>query len=141
MGYTTDFKGELLFKNEPTASQLAFMKNIFDEDCRDHPEWAANGLYSVDIEFNDNFTGIRHNGMEKTYDFDKLINLFIRLVKEKYPDFELKGELLAQGEEVGDIWYLRMVNNVAEKHDIASFVGKEVVCPSCHHSFSLSDDD
>lgn len=43
MGYTTNFKGESRFTSEPTASQLALIKAMFDEDCRDHPEWGARG--------------------------------------------------------------------------------------------------
>lgn len=39
MGYSTEFKGELKFTTELTASQLAEVKKFLSEDCRSHSEW------------------------------------------------------------------------------------------------------
>jgi hypothetical protein len=38
---------------------------------------------------------IKWNGAEKTYDMVQLVNLVIRFMKEKHPDFELTGKFLA----------------------------------------------
>ena len=35
MGYSTTFKGELKFKNELTASQIALLKSFLGKDRRD----------------------------------------------------------------------------------------------------------
>ncbi len=46
------------------------------------------------------------------------INLIIREMQKEFPDFGLTGEFFAQGDEVGDVWKLVMVNNVATVQDI-----------------------
>ncbi len=66
MGYSTDFKGELKFNYELKASELNDVKKFFSEDCRDHDEWLnSTGLYYVDLEFTEDFSGIKWNGAEK----------------------------------------------------------------------------
>jgi hypothetical protein len=52
----------------------------------------------------------------------------------KYPDFGLTGELLAQGEDNGDVWILAMENGKA-KHK------KKVTCPHCEEEFLLDSSD
>jgi hypothetical protein len=106
MGYTTEFTGELLFTTELTASQIVYLNTILGEDCRDHADWETSGLYALDLELNDDFTGIRWDGSEKTYDMDQLVNVVIRLMRKKWPEFSLRGELLARGEEWSDRWKL-----------------------------------
>lgn len=141
MGYTTNFEGSLLFKDEPTASQLAYMKQFFGEDVRDHPEWNSvnSGISYLDLEFNHDLTGIRHDGAEKTYDFEKIVALFIKLVQVEYPDFGLTGSLLAQGEEIDDRWGLTIDEHGNPAKVPIAFKGKKITCPHCDESFLLEE--
>ena len=138
MGYTTKFGGVLNFKTELTGSQLAYLNTILGEDCRDHPEWKAPNLYAIDLELTEDFSGIRWNGAEKTYDMDELVNVVIRLMKEKYPTFELTGKFVAQGEDIDDRWELIITNGIAEKVKIIPN-GTKVKCPHCEQYFYLND--
>jgi hypothetical protein len=140
MGYSTDFKGVLAFKNEPTAKQLAFIKGMCGEDCREHPEWNAPDLYYIDLELAEDFSGIQWNGAEKTYDLDKLVNVVITQVRKEWPDFGLEGALQAQGEEVGDVWMLTIgEDGFAHKQEIV-LAGQIVECPECEHKFRLASE-
>lgn len=137
MGYSTNFKGELHFTREATASQLAALKAMCGEDCRDHPEWGTKDLYYLDLELNDDFTGIRWDGSEKTYDLDKLVNVVLTEMRKKWPDFGLTGTLSAQGEDVEDRWALTIgEDGMAHKLPLAP-TGTIVTCPHCHGRFEL----
>lgn len=137
MGYSTEFKGTLRFVNEPTASQLAALKAMCGEDCRDHPEWGANGLYCIDLELEDDFSGLHWDGTEKTYQMEKLVNVVITEMRKKWPDFALEGTLAAQGEDVEDRWALAIgPDGMAEKKPLA-VTGQIVTCPHCDGRFVL----
>jgi hypothetical protein len=137
MGYTTEFRGELRFSKELTASQLAAVKAMCGEDCRDHPEWGAPGLFYIDLELTDDFTAIKWNGAEKTYNLDKLVNVVLAEMRKKWPDFGLLGTLAAQGEDAEDRWELTILEDgQAHKMQIAT-TGKIVACPHCDKRFAL----
>lgn len=139
MGYTTRFEGVLTFAHELTVPQVAALTAMFEEDCREHPEWGAPGLSYLDMEFNEDFTGIRHNGAEKTYEFDKLVNVVINVMRKTWPEFGLAGQLLAQGEETRDRWALVIAQDgMAIKRDI-KLTGKVVRCPHCEEEFQLEE--
>lgn len=132
MGYSTDFVGELKFKKELLASQLAKIKSMLGEDCRDHPEWnGSDGLYSINLELLEDFDGIKWNGWEKTHGMVEVVNLIISEMKKNDPEFGLIGEFNAQGEDMHDIWKL-IINKkgLAEKVELKP-VGKEIECPHC----------
>jgi len=137
MGYHTSFRGELKFTKELVGSQLSYLDSILGEDARDHEEWHANGLYCVDLELTEDFSGIRWDYSEKTYDMDKLVSLVIRLMQEKYPDFGLEGKLSASGEEIDDRWDLVVEDNVVKRLE-AIMEGEIVECPHCREKFLLS---
>jgi hypothetical protein len=137
MGYTTNFTGSLGFKTEPTASQLAALNEMFGEDCRSHPEWDAQGLYYVDLELTKDFKGVTHDGSEKTYDLEKIVNVVTNVMRKTWPDFSFTGSMAAQGEEADDRWQL-FVNDdgIAEKR-LTMVVGTRCVCPDCGHKFII----
>jgi hypothetical protein len=139
MGYSTEFKGELRFTSEATASQLAKLNAMFGADCRKQPTWAAPNLYYVDLELNDDFTGIRWNGAEKTYDLDKLVNVVLTQMRKQWPDFGLTGMLVAQGEELEDRWMLRMGDDGWAHKDKLAVSGHVVTCPHCSGRFVLEE--
>ncbi len=137
MGYSTNFKGELRFVNELSAKQLATLNTFFEEDCRDHKDWGAEGLYYVDLELSEDFGGIKWNGSEKTSDLDQIVNVIIRNMRKTWPDFGLTGKILAQGEDMEDRWILAIgKDGFAEKLPIV-ISGKKVTCAHCEKQFIL----
>jgi hypothetical protein len=140
MGYNTNFKGELRFTKELTASQLAALSSMLGEDCRDHPEWGAGkNLYYIDLELTKDFGGLKWNGAEKTYELEKLVNVVITQMRKQWPDFGLTGSMAAQGEEISDRWALVIgEDGFAHKQPIA-MTGEIVECPHCGEKFALED--
>jgi hypothetical protein len=138
MGYRTEFKGELKFKDEPTREQLAFIAEMCGEDCRKHPEWKAlDDVTYMDIELLPDFSGIRWNGAEKTYSMDKVVEVMVMELRKRWPEFELTGRLFAQGEEADDRWELVIDEDGMPKRVKTPPTGTKVVCPACEHSFYL----
>jgi len=137
MGYTTTFKGDLRFSKELTASQLARLKTFFGEDCREHPEWKEPDLYYIDLELNDDFTGLRWSGAEKSYGLEEQVSLIVREMRVKWPDFALTGTLSAQGEDAEDRWTLSIGEDGMAKKTKVPIVGERITCPSCEHTFIL----
>jgi hypothetical protein len=136
MGYTTNFEGELKFTTQPSKVALAYLVSFFGEDCRNHPEWEAKDLYSVDLMLNRQLDGIKHDGSEKTYDLEKIVNVVIVEMRKEFPDFGLTGQLLAQGEDITDRWVLAIENGMAVKKK-QKVTGDVVMCPDCGHQFLL----
>lgn len=141
MGYSTSFSGELLFTTEPKASELAELNKFLGEDCRQHPEWGNTSLSYIDLKLSKDFSGLEWDGSEKTYDLVDKVNLLIENMQKKYPHFGLSGELLAQGEEIGDIWRLVIKNNTAEEVRVDLSHKKKVTCPHCSEDFFLEEEE
>ncbi len=141
MGYTTEFKGELEFNYELSASELSEVKKFLGEDCRQHPEWeGSKGLSYVDLEFTDDFSGLRWNGAEKTYDMVDIINMITVTMNKKYKHFCFKGKLIASGEEYDDVWELVIKEDgLAEKKEL-KLVGDCIECPNCECMFIYNPD-
>lgn len=107
MGYSTDFAGELEFVNELTVPQLLKIDTFLGEDCRNHSEWETKPFVNlVDLELSSGYTGLKWNGAEKTCDLVDIVNMITTNMRKEFPDFSLKGEMLAQGEESDDQWKL-----------------------------------
>lgn len=110
MGYNTNFVGELRFAIEPTAAQLAALKEILGEDVRDHDDWIVDtrtGCTYIDLVLTDDFCGIRwDDSTEKTYGLEEAVNVVTRLMRQHWPEFRLVGHLNAQGEDFEDRWSL-----------------------------------
>lgn len=138
MGYSTDFTGELKFSKELKASELAEVKTFLGEDCRNHPEWESLHLTHIDLELLDDFTGLKWDGSEKTYDLVEKVNLIIKRMRKKYRDFSLYGEMSAQGEDFKDRWILRIVDGEAKRIEI-KLNGDVITCPHCEEEFLLED--
>jgi len=138
MGYTTKFEGRLNFNKNLPISAISKLKTILGEDCREHPEWSRPDLTYIDLKLTDDLMGVEWDGSEKTYDLVEKVNLIIKLMRQEYPDFELTGEMSAQGEEIDDIWKLKMDSNVAIGVEIHINVDNEkcyiVVCDSWEYN-------
>jgi hypothetical protein len=141
MGYNTKFNGELRFTKEATAFQFAHLSSMFDEDCRDHPEWTSENLSYVDLELTADFLGIKHNGAEKTYDLEKIVNLVIQQMRLQWPDFGLIGQIEAQGQDLEDRWILKIGDDgMAHKANVP-VVGQVIRCPHCEEKFHLAPEN
>lgn len=139
MGYTTKFQGDLKFTTELTAKQLAKLNAMCGEDCREHPEWGVNDLYYIDLELTEDFSGLRWNGAEKTYNLDRLVNVVLSEMRKKWPDFGLIGTLSAQGEDVEDRWALKIGEDGLAHKIKPAVTGKIVTCPHCEERFELKE--
>jgi hypothetical protein len=139
MGYSTDFEGELKFTTELTAPALAKLNSMLGEDCRDHPELAAEDLNYIDLELNDDFSGIKWNGAEKTRGMVECVNLIIREMRKQYPNFGLQGAMLAQGEDIKDRWQLTIGPDGLAHKEAVKIAGTCVRCPHCDEEFLLQE--
>ena len=135
MGYNTDFSGELKFTQTFTVPQLIALEKIIGEDCRDHPEWGEKEASYIQLVLTDDKSGLEWDGGEKTYHMVEAVNVVIREMRKQWPDFGLSGELLAQGEEFGDLWKLSIgADGFAYKTEMTVTNGS-VQCPECDHVF------
>lgn len=133
MGYKTKFSGELKFTKDLTVKELAKVKTFLGEDCRKHPEWESRDLYWIELEFLNDFTGLKWNNSEGTsYGMVECVNLIINQTRKEFPDFGLSGSFLAQGEDMDDRWWLVIENGQAIRRDFEI----EVKCPHCGHQFN-----
>jgi len=131
MGYSTIFNGELKFKNELTARQLASISYMINDD---------NSDCYIDLKISSDFTGLEWDGSEKTYGMVESVNMIISQMNDLYPlvDFGLTGSFLTQGGEVGDCWSLVMDEGIAKK--VESLKPDDLInCPHCGKGFTLND--
>ncbi len=122
MGYNTEFSGILKFTEPITLGQTIVLNLILGEDCRNHPEWDAMGLTWIDLELVKDtrkmlYIGLHWDGAEKTYDLVEKVNLILKLMWKQFPDFGLKGQLKAQGQDANDTWLLTMKNRKAIREE------------------------
>lgn len=139
MGYSTTFIGELKFKEELIASELAYLKKFLGKDRReigfsgdDAYESEDEYWYHINLELLDDFSGIKWNGSEKTYDLGCIVNFLTKQMRKIKPDFEFTGEMQAQGEDAEDRWVLKMKDGKAIKVDLEIEL-KECECPHCKY--------
>lgn len=139
MGYNTEFKGKLEFTCEMTAPMLAKLNSFFGEDPREHPEWGlGRDSGYIDLRLTKDFTGIEWNDeTEKTYFLEKSVSLVINEMRKEWPQFGLKGALVAQGEDVDDRWQLVIGDDGLAKKVEVQIVGTKVRCPECDHKFYI----
>lgn len=113
MGYTTEFTGSLYFTCSMTEEMTKKLESYFDEDARDHKDWTIPldkwnypCFNYIDIQINKAGNGIEWTGSEKTYGMTEIIQFVLFEMRKDYPQFSLIGVMEAQGEEVGDHWFL-----------------------------------
>jgi hypothetical protein len=139
MGYTTKFEGTLKFAHTPTVEQIAALNEILGGDPDDHKQlrefYVRGESYSyLQYEVTRDMTGIKWDGGEKFYYAEHALNLILRYMRSKWPEFDLTGSLSAQGEEVGDVWQLVVKNGIAKRVDTPP-AGEKIKCPHCDEEF------
>lgn len=133
MGYNTDFSGSLQFLYPLKTKERKDLEAFFGEDCRDHKdEWDAGDLTWIDLELTEDESGIQWNGSEKSYDMCKKINMIIRNMRKKYPNFGFSGKMIAQDEDLNDRYEIfAKPDGTVEEGSISI----TAICPKCGHSF------
>ena len=106
MGYYTTYKGELKFNRELTAKDIAILNGYLGRKL---------GQLTIDLEFNDDYTALRHDGFEKTYDMADAINALMTRINMVIPGLQLEGELLVHIEEYGEHFTIRMIDGIAQE--------------------------
>lgn len=150
MGYNTSFKGTLKFKRPLKLSEYKYISKYLGEDGRDHTNWKSNSYYMkdwyfIDLEFeetDEDFIGLKWDGSEKTYGMVNQINFLIYEINKKFPELlPLSGKLLAQGEEVGDVYNVVIgADGLAKVSTVETLTlqSTEVQCPCCKHKFNIN---
>jgi hypothetical protein len=106
MGYTTNFDGQ--FNITPTLSpaHIERLSNFADER---HEEGDFPGYYCQWIPTNDG-TAIEFDGNEKFYYYEEWIVYLIKTFLAPW-GYLLNGQVMWQGEEVGDVGVITIKNN------------------------------
>ena len=140
MGYSTEFKGELIFKDILDAREISFLNKYLGEDRRDFDELKLyNGFDMINLEFNKAFTGIKWDGSEKTYGMCEIINCLLDRLKIHFgKEYIIKGEMKAQGEKYEDRWKVVIKDGRAIPVDIKK-EGDKITCPHCEEDFILEN--
>tara|TARA_Y100000310_G_C20685685_1_gene818792 strand:+ start:799 stop:1224 length:426 start_codon:yes stop_codon:yes gene_type:complete len=138
MGYSTDFNGILYFTKGLNRNEKNELEKFLGADCREHPEWKSPNLTFIDLEFSYDESGLEWDGSEKTYDLAEKINLIVKEMKKKFPDFGLVGEMIVQGQEMDDRWLLKIENGIAKETQLIT-ISEKVKCPHCGEEFYPGD--
>lgn len=131
MGYSTYFEGVIKITPEPTAKIISFIQAMVDDG-------EANAGH-MDFEWTKDFTGLQHNGDEKSYRQEEVMQEVIDIVVEEFPDVKFNGVLKAKGEDYDDRWLLKVVDNVVEREEQV-LTGTRVTCPHCEEEFILNEE-
>jgi hypothetical protein len=114
MGYTTRFKGTLLFANEITIPELAFLNELLDL----MPHAPDGPPEYIGLRVNSQLTGLVDSGDEKIYGMHKTINWLTERMRRAYPGFRLTGQFICTGED-GEVWKIILDDTgVASELDI-----------------------
>jgi hypothetical protein len=119
MGYTTIFKGKINIDPPLSDSLDASLENLYDE------QWSGKDVYPgkpphrsycqwVVVE---DGAAIEWDQGEKFYDSEQWMRYLIEQFL-KPAGHVCNGTILAQGEEVGDVWKLHVKDNVVSVEDI-----------------------
>lgn len=142
MGYSTHYEGVLKFTCEMNGNDFARLSSYLGEDVKHHPEWGVEGglgyEYYIKLELADDFSGVQWDESEKTDGMVEVINFLIDEMRKTKPDFGFEGEMLAQGEDVGDVWRLVIVDGRAKAVDVI-LKKEDIVCPNCGYRHEMQD--
>jgi len=118
VGYSTYYDGYLEFNRPLMEEEVAHLSRILDvqlsdvlteEDREGAPDGGRAGWIDIapyEAPHSKNVIGITHNNAEKTYYFPEQVAFVQWWMNRKFPDLKLNGQLLAQGEDIGDVWWL-----------------------------------
>lgn len=116
MGYNTSYTGDIRFKKPLTQEQIDHLSIFLGGDTRDHPGWRPflpkdTSYIHIDLEWVGNGTGLVWDGCEKSNYMVESLNFLSSVMRSRWPDFQFEGTMLAQGEEVGDLWQVKFTED------------------------------
>jgi hypothetical protein len=117
VGYTTQFSGQVTIEPPLSGEQVLFLKHFAGQDHRKSGYKNVPG-YFCQWEPDAEGTVLEWDGGEKFYDAVEwmryLIREFIAGGRHEYftTPRTVNGTILAQGEEVGDVWRIVVIDNV-----------------------------
>ena len=103
MGYNTEFIGSLHF-NKPLSLKEKEHFDTFKNDMnnKNSSKYTKEDICFFEFDISNDNSYIYWDNTEKPYDISAKLKLFIKFMLENNSDFELNGELLAQGENIED---------------------------------------
>ncbi len=134
MGYSTRFTGTLEFTCELTIPMLAKLQTL----CGEEPSkfgYPREKTGYIDLEPTKDLKGLQWDDSEKTYYLETSVNIVIAEMRKDFPDFGLRGELLAQGEAIEDRWRLVMESAHHAVKVKIPITGAVIRCPHCREKF------
>jgi hypothetical protein len=133
MGYNTKFTGTLKFTKETPLAAIPMLKDLIDTE-RTPPDYGNNYIGIVIKTESGHPIGIAWNDeCEKTYGMVETVNFLLDSVRVAFPGFGLEGSLLAQGEEIGDVWHLIILDGKAVERRVQ--LDDLLTCPECGHQW------
>lgn len=132
------------FTKPLTAEEELYLCTICDDidlqNSGDHDDWIKPKGYNgyIQLVIAKDKSGIKWDGGEKFYDAVDAVNTVIMTMQTKFPDFGLTGTLRAQGEEIGDVWDLTIVNGKAIEK-IPPKSDDFITCPHCEEKFKIAE--
>lgn len=123
MGYSAHYTGEFKFVPEINRAGIMMLTGLLKgrADLREQT-WKAYlaqfgvepepDQYYIDLEFNDDFTGLRHTGGGSVYyaSMVSAVKLITALLRNAQPEMKLQGEMEATGED-GERWKIVIDEN------------------------------
>jgi hypothetical protein len=104
MGYSTEYNGSLDFTKPLSEVEKTYLIGVLYKD--NSTQYFSRPAYSLELTRLQD--GLQWDGSEKSHIEADQINTLIREMRKLFPDFGLTGELLAQGEDPGDISKIRI---------------------------------
>jgi hypothetical protein len=113
MGYSTTFSGQIQI--EPALDWK--QRDEINEFCQaDHRTAGYPGIW-CDWEVNEAGDRVGWNGNEKSYEMTRWAQYLIHTYFGPWGR-KLNGQMLAEGEDTGDVWLLMITENVVNTADV-----------------------
>lgn len=122
MGYTTKYSGTVTVEPQMDWAMRAAIREFCANADVGKVGKNLNLDGTCDWKASDDFTGLVHNGMEKSYDQDKWLQALIDDLLAP-AGFNCNGIIDCQGEDVGDTWRIYVRDNEVSK-DTPSYADK-----------------
>lgn len=143
MGYSTDFTGRLNFSRPLTVPEFRQLERLANYDSKDDGYYATftdtpETIPDAYLQWQptEDGEGLEWNGGEKFYEY---IHWLRWLVKHYFKprDIVLNGQIQWQGEEIGDVGIIKVVDNKVTTQKLKA--EGLVCCPNCGHEFVPED--
>jgi hypothetical protein len=132
------YSGILKMSEKVTKPQVVFLSDLLGEDWQEYPErHVPDNVHLIPLYFNEDCSGLVYASYKAPPDEDvdmvKIVNALIEEMQMNYPDFGIKGSLVARSHHGLACWELFIgEDGFAHKRDI-----KTLECPHCGGDLAL----